>query len=166
MSIHDGIVTIAEDGIPVIIELDEDRVRLSASGREIGDWNSEECQITHVSDSTYTISAENEILEFTPSRPTVFAAAVNGEARRDPVQEPTGPPEPEMKTEAESEADTDMEAKAEPVPEPERATVGRPTRTDEVAEAPPPQPITMGLFYALCLSTAALAVWALISIVF
>lgn len=161
MSIHDGIVTIAEDGIPVIIELDEDRVRLSASGREIGDWTSDECQITHVSDSTYSINAENETLEFVPSRPGVFAAAVNGEDRRAPVTAVARPPGTLRRIESE----IGMEAEVEPVPEPEELNVGVQATAGDVSEAPPPQPLTLGLFYALCVSTAALAVWALTSIV-
>lgn len=135
MAIYDGVVTVAEDDIPVIVELDDDHVRMSASGTEIGLWPSEDCSITHVGDSTYTITAEEETLRFVPNQPSLFAAAVNGEAEGAQVAMP-------------------------PPPETEAATSkGR-------QEAPPAKPLTMGLFYALCLVTAGLAVWSLISIVF
>jgi hypothetical protein len=134
MSIHDGVVTVAESEIPVIIELDDDRIRLSASGSEIGDWGTEECKITHVRDATYTIEAEEETLRFVPNQPGVFAAAFNGGIEVVPTPLATDPED-------------------DPAP-------------IEMGEAPPAKPMTMGLFYALCVLTAALAVWSVISIVF
>lgn len=135
MAIYDGVVTLADDDIPVIVELDERHVRLSASGTEIGEWAADEISITHVGDTVYTITAEDETLRFVPNQPTLFAAAVNGTSDSPSVAMPP-----------------------EPVPDPEPS--------DGVRGAPPPQPLTMGLFYALCLTTAALAVWSLIRIIF
>lgn len=140
---YDGVVTLADDDIPVIVELDDDYVRMSAGGTEIGHWPADECQITHVSDTAYAITAENETLRFVPNQPDLFAAAVNGAPETTYLAKPAEP-EPESAPEAES----------------------APTADDGVREAPAPQPLTMGLFYALCLTTAALAVWALISIIF
>lgn len=147
MPAYDGVVTVAEDDIPVIVELGDDIVRLSASGREIGEWRTGEYEIRHLGDSTFAIQAENEILEFIPSQPTDFAAAVNGglpgtDAK--PADEPSAilPP-------AVSEPTTE----AEPAPKP------------RVGEAPPPRATTMGLFYALVLVTAALGIWAVISLI-
>lgn len=137
MAIYDGVVTLADDQIPVIIELDDDHVRLSASGTEIGQWRTDECRIDTVDDTTYTITAEDETLEFIPSQPRLFAAALNGtpkEAIDTPVRQP------------------------EPTSEPVSGTHTR--------EAPPPRPLTMGLFYALCVVTAVLAIWSLITIIF
>ncbi len=131
---YDGVVTLDETDIPVIVELDDTRVRMSAGGTEIGEWKVEECRISHVSESVYTISAENETLQFVPNQPGLFAAAVNDGEERPPVV--ALPPEPSAKP---------------------RPTGGR--------EAPAPRPLTMGLFYALCVLTAALAVWSLIQIV-
>ena len=136
MSIHDGVVTVADDEIPVIVELDDERIRLSASGREIGDWRNDECQISHLSDTTFTISAEDEVLEFTPNQPSLFATAVNGGLVPEP--EVARPPEPEMSS----------------------------TPSDGAPEAPPAKPLTMGLFYALCAATAGLAIWSLVTILF
>lgn len=152
MSIYDGVVTVADDDIPVIVELDEERIRLSASGTEIGEWRTDECHISHVADSTYTISAENETLHFIPNQPNLFAAAVNGAVHRPP---PAASPEPESEP---------LSPAAEPEPQaPEQPEAALPTG---VREAPPPRPLTMGAFYALCLLTAGLAVWSLISIIF
>lgn len=136
MAIYDGTVTLADDQIPVIVELDDEHVRLSASGTEIGQWRADECRIDSVDDMTYTITAEDETLEFVPSQPGLFAAALNGastEAIDAPVQH------------------------AETAPEPV---------ANANAEAPPPKPLTMGLFYALCVATAGLAIWSLITIIF
>lgn len=136
MAIYDGIVSVADDDIPVIVELGDEVVRLSASGTEIGQWPAEECLITHVGDTVYTITAEDETLEFVPNQPSLFAAAVNGNPEKPAVPLP---------------------------PEPEPAAI---TTEDDFREAPPAKPITMGLFYALCLATAALAIWSLVSIIF
>ncbi len=132
MAIYDGVVTVADDDIPVILELDDDSIRLSASGQEIGEWPVTECRISHRGDTTYTITAEDETLEFVPNQPSLFAAALNGGRER------AAPQRPERET-----------------PEP----------TDDIREAPPPKPLTMGLFYALCVATAALALWSLVAIV-
>lgn len=138
MSIYDGVVTLNENDVPVMVELGDDHVRLSASGTEIGEWPSDECHIAHVTDSIYSITAEDETLQFVPNQPTLFAAAVHGNGR-DQTPAARAPAE----TEAEREA---------PV------TGNR--------EAPPPRPLTMVLFYALCVGTAALALWSLVSMVF
>lgn len=140
MAIYDGVVDLAGDEIPVIVELHDDYVRMSAGGAEIGHWPADECAIAHVGDTVYTITAENETLRFVPNQPALFAGAVNGALGTPAVGTPTvaTPPEPD------------------PAPE----------RDDGVREAPPPKPLTMGLFYALCVATAALAIWSLISIVF
>jgi hypothetical protein len=135
MSIHDGVVTVADDDIRVVVELDDGRIRLSGGGREIGEWRTDQCHIRHLSDSTYAIEAENEILRFVPNQPGIFAAAVNGGMPE--TSEVTRPPEPE----------------------PEHSS------GDGVREAPPAKPVTMALFYALCAATAGLAVWSLISII-
>lgn len=151
MSIYDGVVTVADDDIPVIVELDEERIRLSASGTEIGEWRTDECHISHVADSTYTISAENETLHFIPNQPNLFAAAVNGTVHRPPSA--TGP-----------EPESEPLPPVAPEPQaPEETEVAHPAG---VREAPPPRPLTMGAFYALCLLTAGLALWSLISIIF
>lgn len=141
MAIYDGVVSVADDDIPVIVELDDEHIRLSASGTEIGQWRTADCQISHVSDTTYAIEAEDETLNFVPNQPGLFAAAVNGgidDGQRN--TEVPLPPEPEVEVEIPS--------------------------SDGVREAPAPKPLTMGLFYALCAVTAGLAIWSFISIVF
>lgn len=138
MSIYDGVVTLDESDVPVIVELDDEHVRLSASGTAIGEWPSDECHIVHVTDSIYSITAEDETLQFVPNQPSLFAAAVNGNG-----------PDPAPSAGAPAQAQVEREAPA----------TGK-------REAPPPKPLTIGLFYALCLATAALAVWSLVSLVF
>lgn len=141
MAIYDGVVTLAEDDIPVIVELNDGHVRLSASGTEIGDWPADECEISHVNETVFTISAEDETIWFVPNQPSRFAAAVNGDMTRPAAV--ALPPEPEAKP----------------------TTLPGPVGV-EIREAPAAKPLTMGLFYGLCVLTAGLAVWSLISIVF
>lgn len=130
MQRYDGVVTVADDEIPVIVELDDELIRLTAGGTEIGHWHPDECEITRIADSTYTIEAEDEVLRFVPSQPRLFAAALDGEV--------------ETRMPLETGDDTD----------------------GALGEAPPPQPLTMALFYGLCVLTVALAVWSLISMIF
>lgn len=161
---YDGVVTIADDDIPVIVELDESRIRMSAGGTEIGEWPTDECQISHVSESTYSISAENETLRFVPNQPRLFAAAVNGGV----IDAAPAPSSSTIEVPAPAAPETPSELLAES-PVPEAVAVPAPPPAPVVGterEAPPPQPLTMGLFYALCVLTAGLAVWSLISIVF
>jgi hypothetical protein len=89
------------------------------------------------------ITAEDETLRFVPNQPGLFAAAINGATENTSQSKPA---EPEPKSAPEAKI--------------------APTGGDGVREAPAPQPLTMGLFYALCVTTAALAIWALISIIF
>ncbi|HEU4894476.1 MAG TPA: hypothetical protein VFT85_01460, partial [Acidimicrobiia bacterium] len=91
MPIYDGVVTLDQTDVPVIVELDDDYVRLSASGTEIGNWSAAECQIAHIGDTAYSITAEDETLHFVPNQPGLFAAAVNG---GDPALAVPLPPEP------------------------------------------------------------------------
>ncbi len=137
MSIYDGVVTLDETDVPVIVELNDDSVRLSASGTEIGNWSADECQIAHIGDSAYSITAEDETLHFVPNQPRLFAAAVNV-----------------------GTTDSLLPLPPEDVREPKASD-----RIADPTTAPPPKPLTMGLFYALCLTTALLAMWSLISIV-
>ncbi|MGH3651241.1 MAG: hypothetical protein ACRDU9_11090 [Acidimicrobiia bacterium] len=134
MAIYDGVVTLAEDDVPVIVELDHERVRLSASGTEIGAWDTKDCQIRHVGEAKYSITAEDETIEFVPNQPGLFAAALNGYE----VTQVTSPARHEQTT--------------------------PPAEGPGTAEVPPPKPVTLALFYALCVITAGLALWSLVSL--
>ena len=146
MAIYDGVVTLSDNEVPVIVELGEDTIRLSASGTEIGEWATDECDITREDDNTYLIHAESETLPFTPNQPGAFAAAVGL-------------------------ADVASTVPLPPVVPAEVVQQAAPTATvtsvdGSVATAPAATPLTMGLFYGLCIVTLGLAIWALISIVF
>jgi hypothetical protein len=154
MPIYDGVVSLAEADIPVIVELDNGHVRLSASGREIGQWPLRECEIVHLEDSTYTISAENETLRFVPSQPSLFGAAVDDGHRHLEAGDEISTP-PSTATAEETERLTENTEEPADVDESE----------DGFSEAAPPRPLTVGLFYALCVVTAGVGIWALINII-
>ncbi|MFQ5523819.1 MAG: hypothetical protein ACE5F5_09615 [Acidimicrobiia bacterium] len=79
MPIYDGVVAFDDTTlIPVIVGIEEDLVRLSADGTEIGAWTEGECTIADEGDGVFMISAEDETLRFLPRDPGSFAAAVNG----------------------------------------------------------------------------------------
>ena len=138
MSIYDGVVTIDEDDVQVILGMDEDKIRLSAGGLEIGEWPAEDCLIDSAGDGVFTITAENETLTFVPNNPTTFSAAMNLGRVSAPV--PVSP-------------DTESTNAALPAPE-------------EPNQIPNPKPVTMVIFYALGAITGILGLWALISIIF
>jgi len=138
VSIYEGVVTIDEDDVQVILGLDGNKIRLSAGGLEIGEWSADECSIDSVGDGVFTITAENETLIFVPNNPTSFEAAMNGGGAPDEAPDGT------------------VEQSTEP-------TVAPPGETDHI---PDPKPVTMVVFYALAAITGVLGVWALIAIVF
>lgn len=138
MPIYDGVVSLDEDDVQVILGVDDHRIRLSAGGMEIGDWDIDDCSINEVGGGVFAITAENETLQFMPASPTMFAAAMNGGSISIPaptsvaVEEVT--PRPGVKT------------------------------SSAMEEGPAPRPVTMIAFYALATVTAALGLWALISL--
>lgn len=146
MAIYDGVVTLSDSDVPVMVELGENTIRLSASGTEIGEWSTDDCDITRQDASTYLIHAEAETLPFTPHQPGAFAAAVGLADLAATV--PLAPVPTSQVVVAEVEPATIVNHPVEP------------------GEVPSPQPITMGFFYGLSTLTLGLAIWALISIVF
>ena len=138
MSIYDGVVTTDEDDVQVILGVDEDKIRLSAGGSEIGEWSAEDCSIDAVGNGTFTITAEDETLTFVPNNPTIFAAAIDGRRVPDQMAEET------VEESTESAVVTSIEA-------------------DQIPDA---KPVTMVVFYALAAVTAVLGLWALINIIF
>ena len=137
MPSYDGVVTLDEADVEVILGLDEDRIRLSAGGTEIGDWSAEECSIADSGEGVFTITAENESLQFTPASPSDFAA----EIKRGQVESP-----------ASGVVD-------EEPPHEEEPSSGEHDFEDA-------KPMTMALFYALAGVTAILGLWALATLVF
>ena len=113
MSIHDGVVTIDEDDVQVILGVEEDKIRLSAGGLEIGEWSVKDCSIDPAGDGVFTITAENETLTFVPNNQTTFTAAMNGGSITDAVPEP--PVEGSTETAIASSTDSDQ------IPDPDRS---------------------------------------------
>jgi hypothetical protein len=136
LPIFDGIVTVNEDLVPVIIGVEDDGIRMSTNGTEIGEWPTGEFTIDHRGDGVYTITADNESLLFTPNRPDLFAVGLG---------HPVEPDKPPVETGGTSDT----------------AIAAPPGQ-----EAGSPQPITRALFYTLAGTTAALGVWALLRLVF
>lgn len=164
MPIYDGVVTLAEAHIPVMVELEDGHVRLSASGREIGQWRTNECEIVQVEDGAYTINAENETLHFVPNQPTLFAAAVDeGNRRKKRARDlpPAPADKPAPAAEVEPQTTTAVPGEEPTETGPDTVLVGE----DGIAEAPPPRALTLALFYALCALTAAMGVWAIIAMI-
>jgi hypothetical protein len=145
MTIYDGVVTVDDDSVAVIIGFEEERLRMSAGGAEIGEWASGEYSIDHDGEGVYTITAENETLRFIPNSPSLFAARVNGNIA--PV------PSNELPT---RDAAVMSDAAAAP-------TTTEPKHIDN-DEAPLPRPTTLVAFYALAGVTATLGLWALLSL--
>lgn len=87
MTTFDGVVTLEDTDIPVIIGLDDGEVRLVVDGKEVASWAPGECSILGVDDGVYTINAENESLRFVPSDPALFELGVNGASAPAPAEE-------------------------------------------------------------------------------
>jgi hypothetical protein len=133
------VVAFDDNRVPVIVGVEDDIIRLSADGHEIGEWTGEECTILYEGDGVFTINAEDETLRFLPRDPKSFAAAIDGGAMLKST--PT----------------------AGSAAQDESATRGE--RSAAWAEAPAPKRITKILFYLIAAVTAALGLWALVSLV-
>jgi hypothetical protein len=138
VSLFDGVVTLGDQDVPVIIGLEEEGIRMSSGGEEIGEWADGDYSIDAADDGAYTITAEDESLRFVPTNPLLFAAGLNGGSAPIPesLEEPIGPRQI-----------------AEPTSKPGLQ-----------GDAPEPRAITLGVFYALAAITGALGLWALISL--
>jgi hypothetical protein len=139
LPIFDGVVTVNDDEVPVIIGLEESGIRMSTNGFEIGEWAVGEYSIDHRGDGVYTITADNESLRFVPNRPDLFAAGVG---------------HPRIEDLGQSVEEAPGRHLAEPAVE----------SPDDGAAAP--RPLTRALFYTLAGTTAALGLWALLRLIF
>lgn len=137
MSLFDGVVTVEDDQVPVIIGLEEDGLRMSSGGAEIGEWTDGEYTIDHDGSGTYTITAEDESLRFVPSNPALFAAGLG-----------------------EGDAPADAGDATQTAP-PRSASV---PIVPADGDSPEPKPATVIAFYAIAGLTGALGLWALVSL--
>ena len=135
MPIYDGVVTIDDNRVSVIVGVEPDGLRLSANGNEIGEWSAGEFSISERAHGVFAITADNETIEFMPNRPDLFAAGV-------------GRPAPAARH-----------------LEPEPSPVETPVEPASSEEVPPAQPLTRALFYTLAGTTAALGLWALYNLI-
>lgn len=85
MPIFDGLVTVNEDQVPVIIGLEDDGIRMSTNGTEIGEWSTGQFKIDHRGDGVYTITADDESLLFKPNRPDLFAVGIGNPLVAEPA---------------------------------------------------------------------------------
>lgn len=142
---YDGVVSLEQDEVEVVIDLHPDRVHLRAGELEIGDWAAGECAIASLGDGVYAITAENQSLRFVPRNPGLFEDGLN---------HGTGyglSPAPDAEGSDHEQG---------------RHIKTRPPQTGLVREleAPPPRPLTVALFYSLAAVTGAMAIWALFSL--
>ncbi len=147
MAIYDGHISLGEDRVHVILGVEEEKVTLSSNGREIGIWGHDEISIRYTGNGRYAITAENETLEFVPNDQDLFAIQF-GEI--DDVR-----PEPHR------EEVNGRHSREVPI-----RHVDRDHEEHEVAEAPPPMPVTRAAFYGLAAVTSGLGLWAVVSVIF
>ena len=136
MALFDGVVLISDDRVPVILAVEEDGLRLSANGTEIGQWEPDEYEVMRADDGVFTIAADGDTVSFVPHRPGDFARAV-------------GVPS----------------ASAAPQRPPSSVAAPAASTGESASSAPAPKPLTRALFYTLAGTTALLAVWALVKLV-
>lgn len=137
MPLFDGVVLLDGDEVPVILGVEEDGIRLSSNGTEIGEWKGDDYRLEAGDADSFVIAADDDSLTFIPYRPDAFARTV-GIDRHEP------------------------ESRATPsaMDSPTSATSG-----DGFKEAPPPRPLTRALFLTLAGTTALLGMWALAQLI-
>lgn len=142
MTTYDGVINLDDKQIPVIIGFEDTGIRMSSGGAEIGEWAEDEYSIDHDGGGVYTITAESEALQFVPNNPSLFAEQLSAGVA--PIAEPVAE-HPETET---------------TLPDTVEESAGRESRD----VAPPPKPVALVAFYALAAVTAALGLWALVSL--
>ncbi len=151
LPIFDGVVTLADDEVPVIVGLADDTLRLSSNGELIGEWGSGEFAIDALEGGTFAIKAESETLFFVPLEPERFAASLGEDPGTSPAPTSASPGRHETRIATADRVDTARYRAVEPNVDA--------TQSDAAA----PKAITMVAFYALAALTAALGLWALIN---
>lgn len=136
----DGIVTLEDAEIPVVVRFDSKVLQLTSNGAHIGEWAPGEYVIDQVADGVYSITAENESLHFIPSQPRHFAEQLTTEMRG---RGAVGSMALGRHLAASDMADSTVEA-----------------------HAPSINPLAKLGFYALSAMTAGLGLWAFVSIFF
>jgi len=144
VSTFDGFVTFDQDKVPVTVDLDPEKVTLDAGDTHIGEWSTSECLITDQGAGTFLIEAEGDTLSFEPQEPGRFAHSL----------EANGVPASEAKTRAKN-----VEQAA-----PVEANHDDSEEEFTIVESPSPKTNTVIAFYALAIITAALGIWAFVSL--
>jgi hypothetical protein len=132
-----GTVAFEDDRVPVTVGIDLDKITLISGEIEIGEWSAAECTFLEKGDGSWVIEAEDDAVFFLPDDPGRFARGLAGHLIID------------------TDALTDE--------------IGPIAATDaagfSVPDGPSAKPLTLVGFYALCVVTAALGVWALFSLI-
>jgi len=142
VSTFDGSVTFGEDKVQVTIGLDRKKVSLVAGDVDIGEWSTSECIITDKGAGTFLIEAEDDTLSFVPEEPGRFAHSL--EANGVPTAATMAAPVEETTPVETADDDSGEEM--------------------TIMEGPPPKMNTLIAFYALAVLTAALGIWAFVSL--
>jgi len=129
-----GTVAFEDDRVPVTVGIDLDKITLISGEIEIGEWSAAECTFLEKGDGSWVIEAEDDAVFFLPDDPGRFA---RGLARHLVIQ-------------------PDSLSDADPTIAEGAAGAGF-----TVPDGPDAKPLTLVGFYALCLVTAALGLWAL-----
>ncbi|MGA7097871.1 MAG: hypothetical protein WB245_09925 [Acidimicrobiia bacterium] len=137
MTTFPGVAKLNEANVPVIVGLDDERIRLVAGDVSIGEWPVGEYSIIDLGSGTFVIEADEDTIAFHPDDPGGFAQGI-APTRIDVVSGSTA---------------TEVRQ-----PTPVADVV-------EIREGPPPGVKTMVGFYALAALTGVLGVWALLSLI-
>ncbi|MGH8951846.1 MAG: hypothetical protein ACRDX9_10500 [Acidimicrobiia bacterium] len=129
MTTFEGVATLHDDNVPVMVGLDDEKITLVSGEVSLGEWLAGEYSVVDLGSGAFVIEAEDDSIPFLPDDPGGFARGIN----RKPV--PDGAPDPT-----------------------------RSLDTIVIKEGPPPQTLTLIAFWVLAVVTAALGIWAVISL--
>jgi hypothetical protein len=135
MTTFPGVAELNETNVPVIVGLDDERIRLVAGEVAIGEWPIGEYSIIDLGSGTFVIEAADDSIPFHPDDPGGFARGI-APTRIDVV----------------SGTASSNGARANT------------SDTVDIREGPKPGVKTMVGFYALVAVTGGLGIWALISL--
>lgn len=138
MTTFPGVAELNQSTVPVVVGLDDERIRLVAGEVAIGEWPIGEYSIIDLGSGTFVIEADTGSIAFQPDDPGGFARGI-APTRIDVVS-------------GSSAAESAHRAGSADVV--------------DIRDGPRPGVRTMVAFYALATVTGALGIWALLSLIF
>ena len=87
MTAYSGVATVANDHVPIRVDLDEEKISLVSGEVSIREWVAGDYQVIDLGSGEFVIEADNDSIPFVPDDPSRFAAVVRSETTPDKARD-------------------------------------------------------------------------------